>query len=389
MQAGYLSLEQALVLLLLVLLLQSHAGRYRRFAPLIVFAAMVLSLVHPLFTWEVSWSVVSSVVMPVLLWQVGMDLAAVETFGALRACAPWLGTVLLIAVAAALTGLVPATGAIVVALLVATLMWGMPFGDQRYGAIDALGPLVVAILLTEIDLDLHPVTRWLGSPFSGGGVGVLIGLGAVRLVRRTHSRVVRDIVLLGSAYLAYMAEMMQRSSGISAALMAGLMSGAYGYHLGIWPGPQSLPSLTGRRGVLAILGGFTLWLGWQTHANLEASLFLPLLLTFGAGLLVWGFLHFFGGHFRLDVATGRHSGDRLLAILLLLAAAGLWWPRTPAPSWGVLLTAMGVAILALVLVYIVPYRLAQSLDIPLRRPGIDHAAKPQRSKEGDDSWLNW
>jgi hypothetical protein len=33
-------------------------------------------------------------------------------------------------------------------------------------------------------------------------------------------------------------EAMQRGSGVSASLMAGLVSGAYGYHLGFWPGPE-------------------------------------------------------------------------------------------------------------------------------------------------------
>lgn len=389
MPANPTSLEQAIALMLLALLLFIHAGGARRLALLIVLAAVALSLIRPLFRWEASWSVVSIVVLPVLLWQVGIDMAAVATFDKPTAWAIWLGTVLAAAGIAAVTDLLPPSGAIVAGLLIATLLRGIRGSGQRYGAIGAAGLLVAAVLLTEVDLDLHPATRWIGSPFSGGGLGLLIGFAAVRLARRLGSAVSRDIVLVGSAYVAYLAEAMQRSSGVSAALMAGLMSGAYGYHLGIWACPEHLPSLPGRPGVLAILGGFTLWLGWQTHANLELARILTIPLALGVGLLAWALMHLAGGHLRTRTSALRSSGHQIAAVLVLLGGAGLWWPRTPAPSWPVLLTALGAAAVALTLAYVIPYRLAEQLDIPLRRPGSEAADEAQPSKGGGDSWLNW
>ena len=116
---------------------------------------------------------------------------------------------------------------------------------------------------------------------------------------------------------------------------------------------------------------------------------LPLLLTLAAGLFVWGFLRFFGRRPGQDGPSLRRLGDQLLAVSLLVAGAGLWWPRLPAPPWGVLLTGLGVAALTLVLVYIIPYRLAEQLGISLRRPGVENVAEPQPSKGSEDSWLSW
>lgn len=99
-----LALEHALLMVLLLVGLLSSRGPLRRYVPWVVLAGIVLSLLTPAHALEPAWPLISALVLPPLLWQVGARVATIRSSFAWQTWLAWLLFALLMAAALHLGG---------------------------------------------------------------------------------------------------------------------------------------------------------------------------------------------------------------------------------------------------------------------------------------------
>jgi NhaP-type Na+/H+ or K+/H+ antiporter len=266
-----LALEHALIMLLLLAgLLSIHSGQ-RRLVPWVILAGVALSLFTPIHTLDITWPLISALVLPPLLWQVAVRLATAHSEFNVGNWLAWLLTVLLIGLALGLGGRLPPASALLLGILAASLVWQVRERATGSTELGAFGQLALALFLAEVDVALHPLGSLLGSLFAGAGLGVLLGYAGVRVAFRLPDGDARNYFCLGLAYVAYWVGALMGGSGVVTATMTGLMVAIYGYHVGLWPNMEMLPAPLKHRGVFAVMGGAFLLLGWQAHVPLTTT----------------------------------------------------------------------------------------------------------------------
>jgi NhaP-type Na+/H+ or K+/H+ antiporter len=283
-----LALDHALVMLLLLVGLLSIRERQRRYVPWVLLLGVALSLFTPVHTLEFTWPIVSAVVLPPLLWQMAVQMAAAQPALDPRAWLTWLATGLLIGLALAIGGGVSLASAVLLGILATSLIWQIR--ERVTGSTDlgAFGQLTLALLLAEVDLSLHPLGPLLGSLFAGAVLGLLLGYVGVRIAFRLPRGQARNWFCLGLAYVAYLLGALIGGSGVVSAAMTGLMVAVYGYSAGLWVTQAELPVPLNQPAIFVLMAGAFLLLGWQAHAVLTVFHLLGIVLSMAAAAVgVW------------------------------------------------------------------------------------------------------
>jgi hypothetical protein len=258
-----LVLEHALIMLLLLVGLLSIHREQRHYVPWVVLAGVALSLFTPVHSPALAWPLISTLVLPPLLWQVAVRLATAQFIFAWRAGLAWLLTALLIGLALSVGVRVPPASTLPLGILAASLLWQVRERVTGSTDLSAFGQLTLALLLAEVDVILHPLGPFLGGLFVGAGLGLLLGYIGVRVALRLPVGEPRNLFCLGLAYLAYLVGAMPSASGVVTAAMTALMIAVYGYNVGLWPTIAALPAPLNRRGIFLVMTGTQLLLGWQ------------------------------------------------------------------------------------------------------------------------------
>jgi hypothetical protein len=341
-----LALEHALIMLLLLVGFLSIRGQQRRYVSWVVLAGIGLSLFTPIHTLEPAW--------PFMAW---------------RNWLAWLPTVLLIALALNVGGRVPPASALLLGILAVSLMWQVR--ERATGSTDlgTFGLLTLALLLAEVDLTLHSLGSFLGTLFSGAGLGLLLGYSGVRIAFRLPDGEIRNLFCLGLAYLAYLAGVLIGTSGVVTAAMTGLMVAVYGYSAGLWPTTATLPAPLNRRGIFLLMAATWLLLGWEAHVPLIAAHITGIILGIVAaavGILVGRRVAPVSGGTAqsLPQALLRKKGK----VLLLLSGAVLLWPQKVVLDPWPLALALLAALLALLILRLVLNPVFDLMGIELRLP---------------------
>ena len=201
-----------------------------------------MSLFTPTHIIELAWPILSAFVLPPLLWQVSINLASIRPIFNGRSILSWQLMVILIGVALSIGGKVLLASALLVAVLAASLMWQLR--ERAPGSFDlgAFGQLTLALLLVEVDVAVLPNRPFLGNLLSGAGLGLVLGYVMARIVPRFPAGKDRNLFYLGLIYLAYLLGVMIDISGITVALMAGLVVASYSYSVGLWPTKEERPA---------------------------------------------------------------------------------------------------------------------------------------------------
>lgn len=369
MAGSALALEHALLLVLLLVGLLSSQGPLRRYVPWVVLAGIGLSLLTPVHALEPAWPFISALVLPPLLWQVGVRVATIRSTFAWRTWLAWLLTALLMAAALHLGGRVPLIGALFLGLLAASLVWQVR--ERTTGSTDlgAFGLLALALLLAEVNVTQYRLGAFLGTLFSGAGLGLLLGYIGVRAALRLPGVRSRTLFCLGLAYLAYLVGLVFGASGVVAVAMTGLMVAVYGNNVGLWPSTAALPALLDHRGIFLPLAAAWLLLGWEAHVPLTAAHLAGIglgMVAAAAGLLVARHLAPVPG------APARFLSRALLRkesqVFLLLSGALLLWPRNVVLEPWLLAAALLAALLTLFVLRIVLYPLFSLAGVELGLP---------------------
>ncbi len=364
------ALEHALLLVLLLVGLLSSQGPLRRYVPWVVLAGIGLSLLTPVHALEPAWPLISALVLPPLLWQVGVRVATIRSTFAWRTWLAWLLTALLMAAALHLGGRLPLIGALLLGVLAASLVWQVR--ERTTGSTDlgAFGLLALALLLAEVNVTQYPLGAFLGTLFSGAGLGVLLGFIGVRVALHLPGAGFRTLYCLGLAYLAYLVGLVLGVSAVVTVAMTGLMVAVYGYNVGLWPTAAALPALLDHRGIVLPLAAAWLLLGWEAHVPLTAAHLTGIglgIVAAAVGLLATHHL----APVPVDPAQSLPQAllRKELQVFLLLSGALLLWPQNVALEPWLLATAMLVALLSLFILRIVLHSLFSLVGAELGLPG--------------------
>ena len=364
-----LALEHALIMLLLLVGLLSIRGQQRRYVPWVVLAGIVLSLFTPIHAFELAWPFISALVLPALLWQVGVRIATVRPTFAWRNWLAWLPTALLIALALNVGGRVPPASALLLGILAVSLMSQVRERSAGSTELGAFGQLALAFLIVEVDIALRPQNSFLGSLFVGASLGLVLGYIGARVAFRLPAGDARNYLCLGLAYVAYLASALIGASGVVTTTMTALMVAVYGYNVGLWPTMATLPAPLNRLGVFVGMTGAFLLLGWQAHVPLTAAHITGISLSVVAAvvglLVVRRVAPVSGGTAQsLPQVLLRKEGK----VLLLLSGALLLWPQKVVLDPWPLAVALLAALLALLILRLVLYPVFDLMGIELRLP---------------------
>jgi len=365
-----LDLQHALIMLLLLVGLLSIHGKYRRFVPWVIVGGVALSMFTPTHIIEPAWPIISALILPPLLWQVALRLASVRPAFSWRTFLAWLLTIILIGLALSFGGKVLLASALLIGVLAAGLMWQLHERDIGSSDLGAFGQLTLAFLLVEVDAALHPLGPFLGSLFSSAALGLLLGFVGSKLAPRLPAGNARNLFYLFLIYFAYLAGVMIGTSGITMAIMTGLVVASYSYSVGLWPTKEEWPAPLNQGLVFVPMAGIWLLLGWQAHVPLTAVHITGIGLVLVAAafsVLISRWLA------PMPEDSAQPLPQSLLRkegkVFLLLLGVLLLWPQeavlTPLP----LAVALLAALVIIFILRIVIYQVLDMAGIEQRWPG--------------------
>lgn len=392
-----LALEHALVMLLLLVGLLSIRERQRRYVPWVILLGVALSLSTPAHSLEFTWPIISALVLPPLLWQMAVRMAAAQPALNPRGWLAWLATGLLIGLALTIGRGVSLASAVLLGILATSLIWQIR--ERATGSTDlgAFGQLTLALLLAEVDLSLHSPGHLVGSLFAGAVLGLLLGYVGVRIALRLPQGQARNWFCLGLAYVAYLLGALIGGSGVVTAAMTGLMVAVYGYSAELWLIPADLPTPLNWFAMFGLMTAVFLLLGWQAHTVPTRFHLLGIILSMAATAVgIWlgrrllatpdsspqashhphvpqrksqpapGEGAAYDGKTRLYLPSTFWRKER--KVVLLLMGTLLLWPQQAVLEPLPLVVALLAALVTLAILRIMLYPVFDLLGVEIRRP---------------------
>ena len=162
-----LDLDHALIMLLLLVGLLSIRSKYQRFVPWVIIGGAVLSLFTPAHIIKPAWPILSALILPLLMWQLAVQMATIRPTFSWRSLLAWVVTITLIGLGLSLGGKLSLAYAAFIGVLAASLMWQLRMVDTGGSDLGAFGQLTLALLLVEVDVALHPLRPLLGRMWPG------------------------------------------------------------------------------------------------------------------------------------------------------------------------------------------------------------------------------
>ena len=367
---GYVDLEHTLILMLILVGLLSHQRKNRRIVPWIIAGGVVLALFTPVQRIMLSWPLISALVLPPLLWQVSIRLAIARPVIRWQNVTAWLLTTLFIGISLILAADLPPPNAFLLSLLASSLIWQVH--EHQTGSTDlgVFGPLTLALLLVEVDVLLHPLGSFLGSLFTGVGLGLILGIIAAQVAVRIPIGKKRFIYYFALAYVSYLIGSILGTSGIAMAISTGLVLTTYSYSTGKWTATDEIPFLLNNTWIFALLAGAWLFMSWQAHVPVTQEQ----LIASGVGVTAAALSILIRRIYQ--ISTRNYSGRSFLneffrkerKVLLLILGALLVWPRQAVLDSLPLVTALIAAFVLILILRIALDSVFELMGVELRMP---------------------
>jgi len=356
--------------MLILVGLLSHQGKHRRFVPWIVAGGVTLALFTPVQRITLTWPLISALVLPPLLWQVSIRLAIARPVIRWQNVTVWLLTTLFIGISLNLAADLPLTNALLLSLLASSLIWQVH--EQQTGSTDLgiFGPLTLALLLVEVDVSLHPMGSFLGSLFTGVGIGLFIGIIAAQVAVRIPVGNMRFIYYFALSYVSYLIGSMLGTSGIAMAVTTGLTVTTYSYSTGKWATHDEIPFMLNLNWIFALLAGAWLLLSWQAHVPATQEQ----LVASGVGVIAAALSILIRRIYEKSLT--KHTRKSFLneffrkerKVLLLILGALLVWPRQAVLDYLPLVSALIAALVLILILRIVLEPIFELMGVKLRLP---------------------
>jgi hypothetical protein len=335
------SYEHALFLLLLLgYLLRDLPGRHQAYLYLIT-GGLLLVLLTPLVSIPIPWQLIFALVLPWIFWLNARSWLHIERFFPRKEVYLWFITVICLVLIAVFIGDLPWLRAIFFGIVVASMLW---HASSRVGIpnpFENLGPLALVFLLVETSLALDAPRLYVGSLFSGAGIGIALALLSINLSKKVPAKYM-GWISLGQVYLAYWISLAIGASAIAAALVSVVVYTEFCQRRSDIQVSIISPALLDDR--LTFFAAFSLFItiAWQIHQPATPSLWIEGSLGFCIGFLIaslgqrWGLP-------RFEILSSTwHTG---LKLGLFLFGTLILWPRGSELGPAMILIAFGTAIL--------------------------------------------
>ncbi|NIW48377.1 MAG: hypothetical protein GWN30_27590 [Gammaproteobacteria bacterium] len=320
-----LETEHGLVMLLILYGLLTYRGEKlsRWVAPVIV-VGVLLSVFTPVHEVTLFWPVITGLVVPPFLWQ---GAVAITKSGQLRSrlnLLVWFLTIFLVTFSLLQFSGLPLSNALLLGILAVTLVWYVRERNVDRTYLSTLGLIALVVLLVEVDLAVVSLRFWLRNLVSGAAIGFGLGFLGVYLYRKFRKHLKKNYFFFAWAYLTYLVGILLGTSAIATTLAAALVVAIYGFSIGLWITPRSIP-VPSKSPFFFYLASF-IWiiLGWQANTTVEISEFggiLAAMAVITAGILVAR---------RMAPISSENSFFRLVRkevrVFLLLLGSVLFWP---------------------------------------------------------------
>ena len=318
--AGY---EHALFLLLLLgFLLRDQQGRHQASLYLIV-GGLLLVLLPPIVSVKIPWDLILALVLPWILWQNAQNWLYIVLSFPKREIFLWLITALSLVLIVVFIGNITWFRAIFFGIVAASLLWQVSRLGEISNPLEVIGPLTLVFLLVETSLPLDAPTLYFGSLFSGAGIGIVLVILSIAVIKKVPPKY-ESWILLGQVYLAYWIALALNASPIAAVLISVVVFAEFHYtHLEGKVAGMASARLDDRLPFFILLTLF-IFTAWQTHQPLTLIQWLEVVLGLCTGLLVAllgqriGLPRF--EHLSLNWHSALKLGLFLFGILIL-------WPR--------------------------------------------------------------
>jgi hypothetical protein len=335
--AGY---EHALFLLLLLgYLLRDLPGRHQASLYLIA-GGLLLVLLPPFITVEIPWNLMLAMLLPWIFWENARSWLHLERRLPRREVYLWLITALSLALIVAFIGNMPWLRASFFGIVAASMLWQASSREGISNPLGNIGLLTLVFLLVETSLVLDAPRHYVGSLFSGAGVGMAVALLSIAVVKKALPKY-ESVISLGLVYLAYWTALAIGASAIAAALISVVVFTEFQQSRSDSRGAISSSPLVGERLTFFVGLSIFIFTAWQTHQPGTLSLWIEVGLGLYIGFLIallgrrWGL-----PRFELLISAWRSA----LQLGLFLLGTLILWPRGPELGPVIIWIALGSAV---------------------------------------------
>jgi len=332
--------EHALFLLLLLgFLLRDLQSRHKSSLYFIV-GGLLLVLLPPIISVKISWGLILALVLPWILWQSAHNWLQISWRFQKREVFLWNLTVVCLGLIVYLIGGLYWIRAAFFSIIGASMFWHLSHQSEQSGLLEVIGPLTLVILLVETSITLNEPSLYFGSIFSGAGIGIILAILSIAVMKKAPVRFSRWI-LLGQVYLAYWIAFALKTSPIAAALIGVVVFTEFYLIRNEDKEMTTIPSQFDNRVPFYILLTLFVFTAWQTHQPIAVVQWSEVILGLLAGLLI----AFLGQ--RVGVPRFEHLSSNWRSALklgLFLFGILILWPRGSELRPVLIWVALGLAV---------------------------------------------
>jgi hypothetical protein len=334
--AGY---EHALFLILLLGFLLSDLHSRHKYSLYLLTGGIVLTLLPPFVNIKIPWELILGLVLPWILWQSAHNWLQISWRFQKREVFLWILTVLCLGLIVYSIGGLYWIMAAFFGIIAASMFWYLSRQSEQSSILEVIGPLTLIILLIETSLPLNEPRLYIGSLFSGAGIGIILAILSITVMKKISVTYARWI-LLGQVYLSYWIAFALKTSPIAATLIGVIVFTEF-YLIRLEAKDRTTVLFQfDNRVLFYILLTLFVFTSWQAHQPIALVQWSEVILGLLAGLLI-AFLgqkigvHRFE-HLSLNWRNSLKLGLFLFGILLL-------WPRGPEIKPVLIWVALGMA----------------------------------------------
>jgi hypothetical protein len=318
--AGY---EHALFIILLLGYLLIGLRDRHQLSLFILMGGVFLALLAPFVRIKIPWDLVLALILPWILSQYAQNWLHITWKFLKRDMLLWVLTVICLGLIVHLIGGSAWLTAASFGIIAASMFWQLSRWSKQPGLLEVLGPLTLIILLVETSLPLNDPNLYIGSLFSGAGIGVILAIFSLAVIKKVPERTSKWILLIQS-YLAYWIAYALKISPIAAVLIGFVI--VIEFYLIRRESKENIiaPVHFNDRAPFYILMAIFIFTTWQTHQPMAPLQWSEVIL----GLLIGLLIAFLGQ--RIGVPRFENlvlNRRNILKLGLFLFGFLLLWPR--------------------------------------------------------------
>jgi len=333
--------EHALFLILLLGYLLISLRDRHPFSIYVLTVGVLLTLLPPFYRFTISWELFLALILPWILSQGAQNWLRISWEIPKRDIYLWLSTALFLGMVIYFIGGSHWLRTVYIGVIAASMFWNLSRSRERSNLLEVIGPLTIIFLLVETSLPLNEPALYIGTLFSGAGIGIILAIISIVSMKKVpveHSR----WILLVQSYLAYWIAYVLKASPIAAVLI-GVVAFIEFCLLRLGKKETEIThSRIDNKYPFYVLLVMFVFIAWQTHQPMTLIQWAEVILGLFAGVLI----AILGQ--RIRVPRFEHltlNWQNVLKLGLFLVSFLLLWPRGSEINPLIIWVALGMAIL--------------------------------------------